>query len=707
MVGRGSFGEVYRAWDPHLEREVGLKILLPRSVGDDAQFQALLREARALAAVRHPNIVPVHGIDERDGLVGFWTDFVHGKTLASLVREQGVFGYREAALAGIDVCKALSAVHRVGLLHRDIKAENVMREEGGRILLMDFGLSTLPHQQKDFAGTPLYMAPELFQGAPSSVESDIYAVGVLLFFLVTGKHPTDRTAASGDAPPMVGSDERTSDIAVSRQPSMARVWTSRSVLDHRPDLPEAFARVVATAIDADPAKRFPSAGALSSALSEVLAETAAAAPDPPKRKPWLPYVLLAGLLLLVGAGFAYFRYSQAATGAPASATLNEKYLRAEALLRRSDRQKNVAAAAALLKEVLAADPRFALAQAGLGEAYFTQYRENGAAALLEQAREACNRAIQIDSNLAPPYVTLARMEAMAGDNALATQQAQRALQLDPHSADAYGAQAEVFAAEGRNADAVASAQRAIDLAPDYWRWPVLLGSYYFAAGKLKEAAEEFQKAVAITPDNAIALLDLGTAQVQLGRFEDAQVSLREATRAEPNYSALSALGALLELQRKFPEAVATYKNAVALRPDDYLAWGNLASAYLWSPGGHSQAMATYAKAIELAEAARNKMPGDSFLLVTLGGYYAVVGKEELSTPLLREALALDPDNPDVLYKAGEGYEILHQRAEAIHLVSKCIALGYHHLELQRSPELASLREDPKFQRALLTAKSRP
>ena len=100
LVGRGSFGEVYRAWDPRLQREIAIKLLLPRSVGDEAQFEALLREARALAAVRHPNIVPIYGVDRHDGLVGFWTDFVHGKTLASLLREQGPFGYREAVLAG-------------------------------------------------------------------------------------------------------------------------------------------------------------------------------------------------------------------------------------------------------------------------------------------------------------------------------------------------------------------------------------------------------------------------------------------------------------------------------------------------------------------------------------------------------------------------------------------------------------------------------
>ncbi len=148
-VGSGGFGEVYRAWDPHLQREVALKLLLPGAVAGEAEYEAMLREARALASVRHPNIVPVHGIDRHDGRVGFWTDFVRGKTLSVLVGEQGTFGAREAALIGLDVARALSAVHRAGLLHRDIKAENVMREEGGRILLMDFGLSALEQRQTD------------------------------------------------------------------------------------------------------------------------------------------------------------------------------------------------------------------------------------------------------------------------------------------------------------------------------------------------------------------------------------------------------------------------------------------------------------------------------------------------------------------------------------------------------------------------------
>jgi eukaryotic-like serine/threonine-protein kinase len=710
LVGKGSFGEVYRAWDPHLERDVGLKILLPRSEGDEAQFKALLREARALAAVRHSNIVPVHGIDEHDGLVGFWTDFVHGKNLASLVREQGAFGYREAVLAGIDVCKALSAVHRAGLLHRDIKAENVMREEGGRILLMDFGLSTLPHLQKDFAGTPVYMAPELFQGVPASVESDIYAVGALLFFLVTGKHPSGVRVSGVETPVTAGSDERTSDVAVVSRASAARTLSSRSILDHRPDLPAAFVGVIDRAIHADPAKRFSSAGEMSGALSEVLVEpvTASAMDKMPR---WLArggrYVALALVLIAAVGGWEYLHHAGAAKerNAAQSANLNEKYLRAMTLLSRADKQKNVSDATEILKEVLAQDPQFALAQAGLGLAYFIRYRDSPTPELLEQARAACNRAIAIEPKLAPPYVTLARIEAMAGNNALAMQHVQRALQLDPHSAEAYGAQAEVLKAEGRDAEAIASVERATDLAPDSWRWPVLLGSYYFAGGRLKEAAEEFQRATQITPDNAIALRDLGLASLQLGRLDVAQKTLERVAEVEPSYSAFSALGTLLELDGKYAESVAMYQKALALSPNDSSAWGNLASGYMWSPGGHDRAVEAYRKAIELAEVTRKETPEDPLLLAVLGGYYAAVGDADHSVPLLRQALALAPDNPDVLFRCGEGYEILHQRSPAIRFIGESVASGYHETELQRSPELAGLRADPRFQQVLRAARA--
>jgi eukaryotic-like serine/threonine-protein kinase len=342
----------------------------------------------------------------------------------------------------------------------------------------------------------------------------------------------------------------------------------------------------------------------------------------------------------------------------------------------------------------------------VGLADFIQYRNSPTPGLLDQARAACNRAIAIEPNLAPPYVTLARIEAMAGNNAMATQQVQRALQLDPHSADAYGAQSEVFHAEGRQADAIASVERAMDLDPEYWRWPVVLGSYYFADGRLQEAAEQFARAAQITPDNAIALGDLGQASLQLGQFDQARANLEKAAELEPSYPTFSALGTLLELDGKYAESVTMYQKAMALSPNDYKAWGNLASGYMWSPGGHEHAIEAYHKAIELAEVTRKETPEDPLLLAVLGGYYAAVGSEDQALPLLRQAVALATDNPDVLFRAGEGYEILHQRAPAIRFIAKSIALGYHETELQRSPELAVLRADPNFQQALRAARAK-
>src|SRR5204862_2087023 len=126
-------------------------------------------EARMLAQVRHPNVVTVYGADRCEGRVGLWMEFIHGQTLEQVVCERGPFGAGEATLIGLDLCRALSAVHRAGLLHRDIKAHNVMREDGGRIVLMDFGTG-FDHavdseaSARGLAGTPLYLAAEILDG---------------------------------------------------------------------------------------------------------------------------------------------------------------------------------------------------------------------------------------------------------------------------------------------------------------------------------------------------------------------------------------------------------------------------------------------------------------------------------------------------------------------------------------------------------------
>ena len=150
-IGRGSFGDVYRAWDPRLDREVALKLLTPPATGETARSSKVISEGRALARVRHPNVVTVYGADQIGGRIGVWMEFVEGRTLAQRIAADGPLAPAETAAIGADLARALAAVHKAGLLHRDVKAQNVICEAGGRIVLTDFG-TAVPHEEEEPAG---------------------------------------------------------------------------------------------------------------------------------------------------------------------------------------------------------------------------------------------------------------------------------------------------------------------------------------------------------------------------------------------------------------------------------------------------------------------------------------------------------------------------------------------------------------------------
>ena len=256
-VGEGSFGSVYRAWDPELEREIAIKIL-HRRVADSRLKERLLREGRALAKVRHPNVVSVFGVESYGDRVGLCMEFVRGETLAAVVRTPGTLNAREAGLVGEDVCRSLAAVHRAGFVHCDVKARYVMREQAGRIVLMDFGtgqeLDPLDTGARvNTSGTPMYMAPEVLAGQPLSASSDVYSVGVLLYHLVTSEYPVEGRSME--------------DLRDAHQQRRRRLLSER-----RPDLPMAFIRVVERALAANVEERWPSAGALLEALGAGVAQ---------------------------------------------------------------------------------------------------------------------------------------------------------------------------------------------------------------------------------------------------------------------------------------------------------------------------------------------------------------------------------------------------------------------------------------------------
>jgi len=251
-VGAGHFGTVYRAWDTVLERHVALKLLHGVAEGT---AERVVAEARSLARVTNNNVVTVFGADRADDRVGVWMEFIEGHTLESFQRKNGPCSAPEALLYGLEICRALAAVHRAGLVHGDIKAQNVMRARGGRIVLTDFGAARLARAGvtplKPVQATPLYMAPEVLLGAQPTVPSDLYSLGVLLYFLVTGEFPVIATSLE--------------------ELKLAHAGHRKRLLrDIRPDLPSSFVLVVETAMAPRPEDRPASAGAL-----EALIERAA------------------------------------------------------------------------------------------------------------------------------------------------------------------------------------------------------------------------------------------------------------------------------------------------------------------------------------------------------------------------------------------------------------------------------------------------
>lgn len=288
-LGAGTSGEVFLAVDNRLNRDVALKRLFPTPHRDGLEARAIA-EGRLLARIRHPNVVTVFAVEQVEGRIGIITERLSGRTLAEHLRVSGPLTVAECAEVGVDLCGALAAVHDAGLLHRDIKAQNVMREGSGRTVLMDFGAGHTLDGSAAPAGTPLYLAPEVLDGQPATRASDIYSAGVLLYHLLTGTFPApgDTVAAIRDAhrgaPPV-------------------------PLRELRPDVPPALAAVLATAMARDPAERYRDAAHMKAALQTAVVAPAETGTGRVTRR----HVAAAVIMTLLSAAFTWYAASRGPT----------------------------------------------------------------------------------------------------------------------------------------------------------------------------------------------------------------------------------------------------------------------------------------------------------------------------------------------------------------------------------------------------------
>ncbi len=265
FLGRGGMGEVYRGYDPLADRDVAIKVLSAETMTDADMSRRFLAEARAVGKLNHPNSVALYEVGEERGLYYFAMEFVPGGAVSARLERVGPLDTATAVKWMTGACRGLAAAHAAGLVHRDVKPENLLLTADGDVKITDFGLAKPAVDTRhaldrtkagQMLGTPYYMSPEQFNGAAVDARSDVYSLGATLFHLLTGARPYAESKSVFQ---------------------MMYAHCHKPVPDPRatrPNLPEGYTAVIAKAMAKAPADRYPSALDMAAALAQLPAAPA-------------------------------------------------------------------------------------------------------------------------------------------------------------------------------------------------------------------------------------------------------------------------------------------------------------------------------------------------------------------------------------------------------------------------------------------------
>jgi len=826
-------GQVYRAHDTKLDRDVAIKTLPPEFGDNPERLTRFRNEARILASLNHPNIASIYGLEEVDGKQFIVMELVEGETLRKRLRLGGPAPPSEALRICAQVASALEAAHAKGVIHRDIKPANIIVSEQGPAKVLDFGLakavdSAPPGGETESVtalgravGTPSYMSPEQSRGKPVDARTDIWALGCVLFEMLTGKKAfegethSDVLVAVLSQEPDWGTLPKTIPAAVRRLLERCLVKDPGSRIQTAAEF-----RAAAEAIAANRRPTRSLSGRKTAAALAVLAIAGAAAvpgvrlrianliaiPSSSQEKHLAVLPLLNigndptnqifcdGLLENLTSSLTEFErfhntllvvpsaevrrqavispsearrnfgVNLAVTGSVQrtgdqvrvavnlvdTATLRQlasreigvrrdelsniedalpglvaemldlqlpvqartvlragttrvadaydAYLLGRGYLRRYDKEGNVDLAVAAFKQALERDSHYALAYAGLGEAYWRNFDRTKSPEWLQLAQEANTRAIELSNNLAPAHVNLGMTYVASGRYQAAIEEFQRALAIDPLDADAYRELGRAYEAANRMKDAEATYQRAIQLRPNDWLSNSQLGVFYYRAGQYAEAEPLFEKVIALTPDNVNGYSNLGGLYVVWGRYAQAEPLLKKAIEVRPSdVRGYSNLGLLYFQLGRYPEAVPLFEQAVEKSSGaNYTLEGNLADAYRWAPGFEQKAPPVYQKAIELAEQQLAINPNSAAVLSSVALYRAKLGETDHAIEDITRARKLASADKTVALKAVVVFELVGQRREALGIIGLEELLKSRRADLESDPELKKLRQDPEF-----------
>ncbi len=383
-----------------------------------------------------------------------------------------------------------------------------------------------------------------------------------------------------------------------------------------------------------------------------------------------------------------------AAGQTATSGAYDLYLQARGHLQRRG-HGDIDQAIQMFQQAVVLDPKYALAYAGLGEAYWRKYRETSDTKWVEPARKNCQLALALNNQIAPVYLTLGIIEEGAGHHELALDALEKARQLEPANPSVFSELGAVHEAMGKLDLAESSFQAATKLRPDDWTSLNSLGGFYYRQGRYRDAIPLFVKVTELAPANSQGYTNLGATNAMLGQNDAAADSFKQSIALRPTASAYTNLGTIYYFQGRCAEAVPQMKQASDLAPNSEQMWGNLGDAYACA-NRKADANLAYQRAVQLGQqrVAVNTNDGETLSLLAL--YQAKLGNQAKALANIQKARRIAPGSRKVLWESALVYELAGNRSESLAALGGAIHAGQPLDQVRGEPALTKLRTDPRY-----------
>lgn len=705
-LGEGGFGEVYEAWDSKLHRPVAIKRL--KLAGDQSAAASLLKEARLAASLQHPAFVHIYAIEEDGNSPSIIMELVPGLTLKAWMAAHPISepGYQARVLGmAQQIASAMQEAHARGLIHGDLKPSNLMVEPSGKLRILDFGLArqadahaTTSVSQLDPQGTIAYMAPERMTGAKASVQSDMYALGTILYEMLTGARPHAELSGLSLAAAMMQSSSDAWDYPETLTPALTKLV--RSMTAKQPEQRVANMQDVAVQLAAlTPADQASTPRSIKNNAASWLARWRNR-----RIKSRLTIGVSASALVLLALFSAWQFVPGFATSLTLPASLTP-YSQARSLqqgfdaLKLFDRPGSLDTATKSFMTVLEHDKDNAAAAAGLSLVYGIRFLTDKDEVWLAKADASAQQAMQLNSQLALSHVARGTVLNLQNKFSDGLNEVDQALRLDPSDFFSWNSKLLILRNIRRYDEGVQLAQQALQRFPQERVFADHLGTIFYEQKKMAEAEQAFRLSIRLQPDAVYAYANLSAVLSSQKRDDDALQILQAGLQIRPSALLYANLGNAQFQRGDYVAAARSFELAVSPdkgNPEYYLSWANLADTLLWIPGRRAEAAQAYQKAIALLAPRLEKRPNDVLLVSRMGLYAARSGQAAQAKSLAARALALAPSNAQVQFRAAFSYELVGDRVAALQAIRQAKALGYPEKFIETEPDLLALRRDPRY-----------